>query len=876
VADTNIPWHARLEARVLIAVTAVATASLTAMLWATTQVIAHYSLTRSADDLAAARAAFERLIETRTQSASKTTRLIVELPTFRDLITNPSAAADAPTVNHTTQEYCQKLGADFCVVGNPAGQWIGRSGAAASAESLPAFAALMRDAAAGRASSAMLVIDRGLYLVVAEPAMFGNVEVIGTLTASFRFDNAVASELAAATNSQVSFVCGAICGSSLSDAAARELSSLLSRQRDALGTPDMDLPGLRTIHGTQYVGGTYSLAGAAGHEIALVLLKDWTPTAQLLRQIDAALFWVSLLTLAVAFAGTVVFSGRLTRPLRDLAVAADGIAGGQWTRRAPSKGPAETRQLANVFNRMADAIGHWHDEVEARTAELNVAYQRLRSITDSASDAIVTIDARGRIVFWNPRAAAVFGFSESDAIGQPATILVPPEDLHRFGEAFRRVASGVDGWPDGAFETTAVCRSGARIAVELSVSTWSNDAGVFHTGIIRDMTERRKAAEALREREEQLRQAQKMEAVGRLAGGVAHDFNNLLTAILGYADLLIDELPADGAVRPRILEIQKAARTAATLTRDLLAFSRKQVLQPVVLDLNGVIENTGSLLRRLVGEDIEVELRLDPAIRAIRADAGQINQVLLNLSVNARDAMPEGGRLTISTRNTVVGGGAANEVWLTVQDTGSGMTDEVRTHIFEPFFTTKGLGQGTGLGLATVYGIVQQNGGRIWVDSAVGVGTTFSIAFPAAAQAPSFPEPAAERPIESRAATESVLLVEDNEVVRRMARDALAAEGYRVVEAPNGAEALHLALAELSTIDLVITDIVMPVMGGRELITRLRAERPDLKVIFTSGYASDPNTAQHARDFGGRFIQKPFVPSALRRAVRELLDAQTV
>jgi CheY-like chemotaxis protein/two-component sensor histidine kinase len=397
---------------------------------------------------------------------------------------------------------------------------------------------------------------------------------------------------------------------------------------------------------------------------------------------------------------------------------------------------------------------------------------------------------------------------------------------------------------------------------------------VYFTGIIRDMTERLQAAQALKTSEEQLRQAQKMEAVGRLAGGVAHDFNNLLTAILGYADLLLDKLPADDPNRRALTEIQKAGRNAASLTRDLLAFSRKQVLQPVVLDLNGVVENTSSLIRRLVGEDVEVVTDLESSLPRVTADPNQLSQVLMNLAVNARDAMPEGGRLTITTRTVQTG--AAKEVLLTISDTGCGMTDSVRTHIFEPFFTTKGVGEGTGLGLATVQGIVEQSGGRIWVESAPSAGATFSITLPATDREATATEAFVDSEPLPASGSETVLLVEDNEAVRTMAREALTAEGYHVVEARNGREALQTASETLDTISVVLTDVVMPVMGGRELVTRLRALRPNLKVIFTSGYASDPDTAQHARAFGAGFIQKPFVPSALRRAVRDVLDTQTV
>jgi signal transduction histidine kinase len=387
------------------------------------------------------------------------------------------------------------------------------------------------------------------------------------------------------------------------------------------------------------------------------------------------------------------------------------------------------------------------------------------------------------------------------------------------------------------------------------------------------------AALALQEREAQLRQAQKMEAVGQLAGGVAHDFNNLLTAILGYSDLLLDRLPADDASRIPVAEIAKAGRSAASLTRDLLAFSRKQVLQPVVLEFNAVIEDTNSLLRRLLGEDVEVVLDLAPSVHRVRADPGQISQVLLNLAGNARDAMPDGGRLIIKTRNVTAADvrhatSKAEHVLLTVSDTGCGMTDEVRAHIFEPFFTTKEVGKGTGLGLATIEGIVEQSGGRVWVESAPGAGTTFFLAFPATNASVDVQVVAREVEPVAVARHETVVLVEDNEAVRALAHGALTSEGYEVIQATNGEDALRMVGDRLNSVALVLTDVMMPVMGGRELVTRLRALRPDIKVVFTSGYASDPETAEHARLFGAGFLQKPFVPSVLRRTVRQALDAR--
>jgi len=383
--------------------------------------------------------------------------------------------------------------------------------------------------------------------------------------------------------------------------------------------------------------------------------------------------------------------------------------------------------------------------------------------------------------------------------------------------------------------------------------------------------------------EEQLRQAQKMEAIGRLAGGIAHDFNNLLTVITGYGQILFGELRSNDPLRSNVEEINKAGERAVALTRQLLAFSRKQVLAPKVLDLNAVVTNMESLLRRLIGEDISLRAALAPSLSCVKADPGQIEQVIMNLAVNARDAMPQGGRLTIETANADLDESYAEErfsvrpgpyVMLAVSDTGSGMDAETQAHIFEPFFTTKGQGKGTGLGLSTVYGIVKQSGGYIWVYSEPGRGTTFKIYLPRVdAQAEAL-EPHSPRQ-ESLQGTETILLVEDEERVRRLARTILAGHGYSVLEASNGVEALRIGERHGSAIHLLVTDVVMPEMSGRELAGRLIARHPDMKVLFMSGYTDDTILRHGVLEAGIPFLQKPFTPSTLARKVREMLDANS-
>lgn len=388
----------------------------------------------------------------------------------------------------------------------------------------------------------------------------------------------------------------------------------------------------------------------------------------------------------------------------------------------------------------------------------------------------------------------------------------------------------------------------------------------FGVGIVvNDVTERRRL-------EQQLRQAQKMEAIGQLAGGVAHDFNNLLCIINGYCDILLQNSRHDAAEREILREIRKAGESSASLTRQLLAFSRRQVLAPRLLDLNAVIRNIEKMLRRVIGENVELCTQLDAAIGAIRADPGQIEQVLMNLAVNARDAMPRGGTLTIETSEADTANPPGRGVVLSVKDTGCGMTAEVKAHIFEPFFTTKGPGKGTGLGLATIYGVVEQSGGRIEVESEPGRGSCFRIYLPrAGVLRPTLPSHNGTRP--AAEGSETVLVVEDEDSVRSLTTLVLRQAGYQVLEACDGTSALHTAAGHEGVIDLLVTDVVMPGLGGRVVAEKLLQERPDLRVLYLSGYTDDAVVREGVLHDRVNFLPKPFSPAALAQKVREVLDA---
>jgi two-component system, cell cycle sensor histidine kinase and response regulator CckA len=516
-------------------------------------------------------------------------------------------------------------------------------------------------------------------------------------------------------------------------------------------------------------------------------------------------------------------------------------------------------------------------------AALRESEDRYRVVTETASDAIVSIDESSTILFANRAAERIFGYPPAELAGQPLAVLMPPEHVegHRRGIT-RYVETGVRRIAWEGIELEAVHRDGSRIPIEISFGEATHDGKRIFTGIIRDVRERIAAREELRRSQEQLDQAQRMQAVGRLAGGIAHDFNNLLTAITGYADLLLSDLPPGSPHRPDVQEIRRTADRATGLTRQLLAFSRRQVLEPKVLDLNRIVADLEPMLQRLISEEIQLVTVLEPRLHRVHADPGQLEQVVLNLCVNARDAMPRGGLLTIQTSNTVVGEAPASGdgglepgryVVLAVSDTGDGMDAETRTHLFEPFYTTKDHGKGTGLGLATVYGIVTQSGGSITVDSQAGQGSTFTIFLPDASAELS--ETVVEEPApRSLGGSETVLLVEDDRGVRTLARQVLQRQGYTVLEAATPSEALMTAARHEGSIDLLLSDVVMPEMTGPELARRVRDVVPGIRVVFMSGYADDAFARDSGADPAADFLSKPFGPETLARKIRLALDAR--
>jgi PAS domain S-box-containing protein len=527
--------------------------------------------------------------------------------------------------------------------------------------------------------------------------------------------------------------------------------------------------------------------------------------------------------------------------------------------------PIDVGSLKCVLSTFLDVTEHRRAEEAMRKSE-----ERFRKLFESNTIGITIADLAGRILEANDAFLNMIGSAREELLtgGMRWETLTPPE----YGDRDR--AAAVELQRSGAatpWEKELFRKNGSRVPILIGVAMLQA-AEASSLAYIVDLSERRQL-------EEQFRQAQKMEAVGQLAGGIAHDFNNLLTAILGYADLLAGRLKPESAEAEDLHEIRKAGERAAALTRQLLAFSRQQVLERKVLDLNHLILELEKMLRRLIGEDVALVTVLDPALRRVWADAGQLEQVVMNLAVNARDAMPRGGKLTIETANVELDEAYARQhatvrpgsfVMLAVSDNGTGMDAETLSRVFEPFFTTKERGKGTGLGLATVYGIVKQSGGHVWAYSEPGRGTAFKIYLPLAAEGVS-PEAVPAPGTISLQGSETVLLVEDDASVRALTRVILENHGYTVLEAGTGEEALEIVRNFDGTIHLVLTDVVMPSMGGSTLVSRVERLRPGVKVLYMSGYTDDAVFRHGLLDQGRVFLQKPFTPGTLARKVREAL-----
>jgi PAS domain S-box-containing protein len=611
------------------------------------------------------------------------------------------------------------------------------------------------------------------------------------------------------------------------------------------------------------------------------------------RDLLGATAWLALFLLAAGALGAWLLSRRITQPIADIVRAAEGIAGGDYSRRVSAERRTdELGQLAESFNCMAGQIEDATSLLEARVAERSRELQaaqealhrrereageaRYRRLVETAHEGVWTIDASGVTDYVNPRMAEMLGYTPAEMIGRPifdflddetrplAAASVERRLRHKKGEVYERRLKRRDGSDVWTFMSTTPILG-------------PSDECVGALAMVSDVTERRKL-------EAQLRQSQRLEAIGQLAGGIAHDFNNLLLVVKGHAEFALEDISAGHAQVDDIKTVVEAADRAAALTRQLLAFSRQQVLQPRVLDLNELVTSFAKMVRRVIPADIAIETKLAGDLGAIEADAGQLEQVLMNLVVNARDAMPRGGKVTIETSNADLDGTSpmrdsppevrpGSYVSLVVNDTGGGMDKETQARAFEPFFTTKERGNGTGLGLSTVYGIVKQSGGYIWVFSEPGQGTTLRIYMPRVPKPAGHVKTSTDRTEPARGG-ETVLVVDDEPLVRAVARRLLMKKGYRVLEAENGAEALRICEESVPSIDLVVTDLVMPEMGGRELAAELHARHAGVRILFMSGYTEDAALRTSVLQVGQAFLAKPFTADEFARKVREVLDDQ--
>ncbi len=530
------------------------------------------------------------------------------------------------------------------------------------------------------------------------------------------------------------------------------------------------------------------------------------------------------------------------------------------------------RALFDQHGRIAEFQAVIQDITRRKESEeaLRIGEERLRAILDSMVDGVIVLDKDGAVTLFNPAAEKIFKRPPGEVLQQSVEKLFAPGDWTKYND---HLARRMGQYPTEVIEASALRADASKLPIDLAVSEITRGGVKMMIVVVRDISERKRL-------EEQYRQSQKMEAVGRLAGGIAHDFNNLMQAILGYINLLDRRLPPGDPNHETVEYIQKSVAHASSLTRQLLAFSRKQVLKPKVLALNSVVAEMTHLLQRLLGETIQLKLKLAEPVPCIRADPGQMEQLILNLAINARDAMPQGGVLSIEISNVTLtepGNAASGNLppgayaLLRISDTGCGMTPEVQAHLFEPFFTTKDIGKGTGLGLSNVYGVVKQSGGEITVISSPGRGTVFHIYLPRCEGRPGEEESTQMLPV-AGGGHETVLLVEDEELVRMMLVEVLKSGGYNVLDARHGTDALAVAGKYDEPIDLLVTDITMPGFSGLELARRLGENRPSMRVLLISGY-----TDQEAAQWGKlkqpvQFLQKPFHPDAFMTKTRQILD----
>ncbi len=585
------------------------------------------------------------------------------------------------------------------------------------------------------------------------------------------------------------------------------------------------------------------------------------------------IFWVCASILLVAVIGVIGISILITRSIQELASGVEQLEQGKWGRSLRVYSRDELGKLTESFNKMSRTIMEQQEEVSKYT-------RQLQTLSENAPFGMVMIDKDGTFKYINPKFRELLGYDLNDIPnGKTWFRKAYPDPTYRH-HVISTWIDDLEGFKSGEKRPrtfTVTCKDGTEKIINFIPVQLETGENLM---ACEDITELKRAEEEKAVLQEQLRQSQKVEAIGRLAGGIAHDFNNLLTVIKGYSQLSSFELKEGDPLRVNIDEIQNAAERAASLTRQLLAFSRRQVMEMKVLDLNTLLRDLEKMLRRVIGEDIEMVIQLAEDLGRVRADVGQIEQVIMNLAVNAKDAMPSGGKLTIETANVELDESYARShvdvrhghyVMFSVSDTGVGMTPEVRERIFEPFFTTKEMGKGTGLGLSTTYGIVKQSEGHIWVYSVQGKGTTFKIYLPRVNE----PLEEIRKEVlkeELPRGNETILIVEDEEEVRKLAGKILEKQGYRILETFNGDDALVACERRKSPIHLMLADIIMPGMSGSELAKLLKPLYPEIKILYMSGYTDNAIVRHGVLEKGVNYIQKPFTMEGLARKVREVLD----
>jgi PAS domain S-box-containing protein len=706
--------------------------------------------------------------------------------------------------------------------------------------------------------------------------VFGKARPSGVLFLGNRIDNDFAKKIARETGSQVFLATpDGVFAKSYDIGSAETFNPLLAKSSIEGNRPifHMDRKNYRSY--------TYVPIRIVDETFCLVIETDTSVIKDLLAMNRTRMIhWGFILLVGIAMVGTwltLLLIWPLNR-LRGKALQAIREYSGAGLDAVPPGN--ELSMLVQANDIMLVTIkNHLAERTRAEEAFRETSHT-LHALIQASPLAVVDSDASGTVRVWNPAAVRMFGWTEAETIGHPNPLLSSegnPElraacNLVLHGERFSNT------------EIRGRARAGSEIFLAFSGAPLLDAQGGIASmmAIMTDITDAKKAEEALHRSEEKLRQSMKMEAVGKLAGGVAHDFNNLLSVITGYSELLLNRIDDTSHVRREIEEIHKAGERAAALTQQLLAYSRRQVLKPKILRMDEVAENLGKMLRRLIGEDIDFVTESQEDLWTVRADPNQVEQILMNLCVNARDAMPTGGKLVVSTENVTLDAPLVEReltippgryATLRVADNGNGMDEEILSRIFEPFFTTKDQGKGTGLGLATVYGIVKQSGGYIRAVSAPGEGTTFSVYLPAAeGEEPETNEDRPEAEYGGPPGKWTILLAEDEEMVRELAIEIFRGAGYTVLDAPNGAAALAICDRHDGCIDLLVTDLVMPGMNGIELARRVCDSRPGIPVLFMSGYAEDARERLGDLDEGRTFLQKPITPTKLSRIVREIFS----